>query len=95
MIILKKILIIGIMMTSKDDDNDSDDNNNDSDNSDDDNSDGDRRDDGYHKDESGQCERVVDNTAKQRCPNGYHRSPYGNVNQQTIRLQDWIVSSLY
>jgi hypothetical protein len=22
-------------------------------------------------------ERVVDNTAKQRCPNGYHRSPYG------------------
>ena len=55
--------MIGIMMTSKDDDNDSDDDNNDSDNSDDDNSDGDRCDDGYHKDESGQCERVVDNTA--------------------------------
>jgi hypothetical protein len=55
MIILKKILMIGIMMTSKDDDNDFDENNNDSDNSDDDNSDGDRRDDGYHKDESGQC----------------------------------------
>ena len=52
MIILKKILMIGIMLTSKDDDNDSDDNNNDSDNSDDDNSDGDRCDDGYHKDES-------------------------------------------
>ena len=53
MIILKKILMIGIMMTSKDDDNDSDsdDDNNDSDNSDDDNSDGDRCDDGYHKDE--------------------------------------------
>jgi hypothetical protein len=46
--------MIGIMMTSKDDDNDSDsdDDNNDSDNSDDDNSDGDRCDDGYHKDES-------------------------------------------
>ena len=29
----------------------------------------------YHKDESGECEKVVDNKGKPRCPNGYHRSP--------------------
>jgi endonuclease YncB( thermonuclease family) len=34
--------------------------------------------DGYHKDESGECEKVVDNTGKPRCPNGYHRSPDGD-----------------
>jgi hypothetical protein len=90
MIILKKILMIGIMMTSKDDDNDSDsdDNNNDSDNSDDDNSDGDRYDDGYHKDESGQCERVViiwQSKEVQTVTTGVRMA---NVKQQKIRLQD-------
>jgi len=34
--------------------------------------------DGYHEDESGECEKVVDNEGKPRCPNGYHRSPDGN-----------------
>ena len=34
--------------------------------------------DGYHKDESGQCEKVVPNKGKPRCPNGYHRSPDGD-----------------
>jgi micrococcal nuclease len=34
--------------------------------------------DGYHKDESGECEKVVDNKGKPRCPNGYHRSPDGD-----------------
>jgi micrococcal nuclease len=33
---------------------------------------------GYHKDESGECEKVTDNTGKPRCPNGYHRSPDGD-----------------
>ena len=33
---------------------------------------------GYHKDESGECEKVVDNKGKPRCPNGYHRSPDGD-----------------
>jgi hypothetical protein len=34
--------------------------------------------DGYHKDESGECEKFVDNKGKPRCPNGYHRSPDGD-----------------
>jgi len=34
--------------------------------------------DGYHKDESGECEKVVNNKGKPRCPNGYHRSPDGD-----------------
>jgi hypothetical protein len=34
--------------------------------------------DGYHKDESGECEKVVNNKGKPRCPNGYHRRPDGN-----------------
>jgi micrococcal nuclease len=33
---------------------------------------------GYHKDESGECEKVVDNKGKPRCKNGYHRSPDGD-----------------
>ena|GEM_PF-1431943 len=33
---------------------------------------------GYHKDESGECEKVVGNKGKPRCPNGYHRSPDGD-----------------
>jgi endonuclease YncB( thermonuclease family) len=33
---------------------------------------------GYHKDESGECEKVVNNKGKPRCPNGYHRSPDGD-----------------
>jgi endonuclease YncB( thermonuclease family) len=33
---------------------------------------------GYHKDESGECEKFVDNKGKPRCPNGYHRSPDGD-----------------
>jgi hypothetical protein len=32
---------------------------------------------GYHKNESGDCEKVVDSKGKSRCPNGYHRSPHG------------------
>jgi hypothetical protein len=90
MIILKKILMIGIMMTSKDDDNDSDsdDNNNDSDNSDDDNSDGDRYDDGYHKDESGQCERVVIIRQSKEVQTVTTGVRMANVKQQKIRLQD-------
>jgi hypothetical protein len=33
---------------------------------------------GYHKDESGQCEKAENNKGKPRCPNGYHRSPDGD-----------------
>ena len=33
---------------------------------------------GYHKDESGECEKVVNNKGKPRYPNGYHRSPDGD-----------------
>jgi hypothetical protein len=33
---------------------------------------------GYHKDQSGECEKVVNNKGKPRCPNGYHRSPDGD-----------------
>jgi len=33
---------------------------------------------GYHKDVSGECEKVVNNKGKPRCPNGYHRSPDGD-----------------
>ena len=33
---------------------------------------------GYHKDESGECEKVTDNKGKPRCPDGYHRSPDGD-----------------
>ncbi|HEY7227198.1 MAG TPA: thermonuclease family protein [Nitrososphaeraceae archaeon] len=33
---------------------------------------------GYHKDESGECEKVVNNKGQPRCPNGYHRSPDGD-----------------
>ena len=33
---------------------------------------------GYHKDESGQCEKFENNKGKPRCPNGYHRSPDGD-----------------
>jgi hypothetical protein len=30
---------------------------------------------GYHKNESGECEKVVDSKGKPRCPNGCHQSP--------------------
>jgi hypothetical protein len=33
---------------------------------------------GYHADESGECEKVTNNKGKPRCPDGYHRSPDGD-----------------
>jgi hypothetical protein len=33
---------------------------------------------GYHKHESAECEKVIDNKGKPRCPNGHHRSPDGD-----------------
>jgi len=43
---------------------------------------------GYHKDESGECEKVVDNKGKPRCPNGYHRSPDGDCEKVNNNTSD-------